>query len=294
MDEQKKVGNGLVSVIMPAYRMGAFIGEALASVGAQTYTNWEVIVVDDHGPEDGTPGIVADFAKSRPGKRVEFIRHPENRGVSAARNTAIAAAQGEFLALLDPDDVWLAGHLANAMALFAKDAHLAVVTGPVVRFRSDASRNYEHPVQLAEWKKKYFPHSLAVHNFIQPSATVLRHADVLSVGGFDCDPQLQHVEDYDLWIRLVKANARFAFYNIPSSRYRKHASAATADTERMALLLERVNARHKEFIEAGRGRMLWRALDVLEMERAVRSGPVLKTFERLDAIAQRLVRRIVS
>jgi hypothetical protein len=92
----------------------------------------------------------------------------------------------------------------------------------------------------------------------------------------------------------VKANARFAFYNIPSSRYRKHASAATADTERMALLLERVNARHKEFIEAGRGRMLWRALDDLELERTVRSGPVLKTLERLDAIAQRLVRRIIS
>lgn len=65
----------LVSVIMPCYKMGRFIGEALESVGKQTYTNWEVIAVDDCGPEDGTHKIVKDFASKHLDHRIEYIRH---------------------------------------------------------------------------------------------------------------------------------------------------------------------------------------------------------------------------
>ena len=95
------------SIIIPAYKMGRFIGEALASVGVQSCRDWEVIVVEDCGPEDGTEAIVRDFAKAHPNHRVEFIRHERNTGVSGARNTAIAAARGDFLAFLDPDNYWL-------------------------------------------------------------------------------------------------------------------------------------------------------------------------------------------
>jgi glycosyltransferase involved in cell wall biosynthesis len=80
----------LVSVIIPAYKMGQFIGEALDSVGAQTYPYWEVIVVDDAGPEDGTRAAVKAFAAKHPEHRIDYIRHETNQGVSAVRNTAFS------------------------------------------------------------------------------------------------------------------------------------------------------------------------------------------------------------
>ena len=97
---------------MPCYKMGCFIGDALASVGAQSYPNWEVIAVDDCGPDDGTRQAIQAFACTYPDHRIEYIRLEENKGVSAARNTAIHAAQGVWLAFLDPDDTWDANKLA--------------------------------------------------------------------------------------------------------------------------------------------------------------------------------------
>jgi glycosyltransferase involved in cell wall biosynthesis len=87
--------------------MGRYVGEALESVGSQTYSDWEVIVVDDAGPEDGTKAAVEAFARQFPQHRVEFTRHEHNRGVSAARNSGIRMAHGEWLAFLDPDDQWV-------------------------------------------------------------------------------------------------------------------------------------------------------------------------------------------
>jgi glycosyltransferase involved in cell wall biosynthesis len=80
-------------VILPCYKTGQFIGEALESVGVQTYTNWEVIAVDDCGPEDGTRGAVEAFAAKFPDHRILYHRHKLNAGVSAARNTGIRAAR---------------------------------------------------------------------------------------------------------------------------------------------------------------------------------------------------------
>ena len=71
----------LVSIIIPSYKMGRYIGEALESVGKQTYENWEVIAVDDCGPEDGTKEIIESFAACHPQHRIEFIRHQKNGGV---------------------------------------------------------------------------------------------------------------------------------------------------------------------------------------------------------------------
>ena len=100
MNQPFKHSKALVSVIMPAYKMGQFIGEALDSVGARTYPHWEVIVLDDAGPEDGMRAAVEAFAAKHADRRVEYIRHETNQDVSAARNTAMSAAEGSVLAFL--------------------------------------------------------------------------------------------------------------------------------------------------------------------------------------------------
>lgn len=262
----------LVSVVVPAYKMGAYIDEALQSVAAQTHRHWEVIVVDDHAPDDGTTAIVHAFAVEHPDQCVELIRHEQNKGVSAARNTAIAAAKGEFVAFLDPDDLWAPWHLERLLAKFAKEADRHVVTGPVVRFRKDAARAYRQELVLPDWKVRNFPHSLSVHNFIQPSATMVRRDALVGVGGFTTEPTLQHIEDYDLWIRLVEAGKRFAFLREPTSGYRRHTAAASVDLERMKALDLRLRERHKYFFQVGQSHMLWRMFDGIENAHTFRLG----------------------
>jgi glycosyltransferase involved in cell wall biosynthesis len=270
MAERNRTSDQLVSVVMPAYRMGAYIGEALGSVARQTHTNWEVIVVDDHAPDDGTTAIVAAFAAAHTRHRVELIRHAVNQGVGQARNTAIDAARGTHLAFLDPDDLWMASHLTKLLAALRQSRGCDAAAGPVVMFRDDAQKRYAHAITWSPWKVRHFPHSLALQNFIQPSAALVRTEAVRGVGGFTTDPALQHVEDHDLWVKLVLAGHRFAFLDRPTSFYRKHGTGATADAERMRRLALRIRENHPGFFAHGQGRMTWAALDAAD---ALEQGP---------------------
>ena len=96
----------LVSVIIPTYNRADLVRQALASVKAQTYRDFEIVVVDDGGT-DGTCEALSAW------REIRVLRHAHRRGVSAARNTGIDAARGEWLAFLDSDDLWLPDKLAR-------------------------------------------------------------------------------------------------------------------------------------------------------------------------------------
>ncbi len=100
-----KATNDLVSIMMPAYNAEQFLAEAMESVLAQTYSNWELLVVND-GSTDDTAVIAAQFTDPR----IQLI-HKENGGESSARNMALEHSQGAFIAYLDADDAWLPHHL---------------------------------------------------------------------------------------------------------------------------------------------------------------------------------------
>jgi glycosyltransferase involved in cell wall biosynthesis len=246
------------SVITPAYKMGAYIGAALDSVGAQSCRDWEVIVVDGCAPDDGTREIVEKFATRFPGHRVEFIRHEENTGVSGARNTAIQAARGEFLAFLDPDDLWLPEYLATIARLLYDDPATDVVsTPPIGIWEVPGKSTFPDFIQFQDWQISRFPSSLSVSNFLQPSSTVVRKARVMETGGFDTERTMQHIEDYDLWIRLVGSGAAFTFINENLTKYRKHPGAATSDIRRMNELHERLVTKHAAFFINSQRHMIW-------------------------------------
>lgn len=286
--------NPLVTVVMPAYRMGAYIEGALASVAAQHHTNWEVIVVDDHAPEDGTHGIVKQFAEGMPGNRIELVRHETNQGVSAARNTGIGAAKGEFVAFLDPDDLWKPEHLERTLEQFRLREDLDVCTGPVEIFMDGADATLKRTAEEA-WHKRFFPHTLTLYNFIQPSASVVRRSALQAVKGFDTDPALQHIEDYDLWIRLIERGGRFAFLPAPTTRYRKHTGGATADAERMRKLDELLVQKHSGYFRRSTSQLFRAMLDEqLRLERELiehrirYNGPIMRTILALDGLLRRL------
>ncbi len=245
-----KTGSGStdmkVSVVVPAFKMGAFLGEALESVHMQTHKFWEVVVVDDAGPEDGTKRIVEDFSRRHPDGRIKYLRHATNQGVSAARNTGIAASTGELLAFLDPDDVWLPEYLQRMTGVFSDKPVISLVNARVLLFGDNLP--VERAYLLQPWEIECFPSSLAVSNFIAPSATVLRRSAMEKVGGFDTAPEIQHAEDYDLWIRLVEAGCEFVLLNDILVRYRKHPGAASDDPGRMRQLERVIVQKHGLFM----------------------------------------------
>ena len=118
--------DGLVSIITPAWRAAAFIEATIASVIAQSYEDWELIVADDCSP-DATRAVVAGWAAREP--RIRLLEMPVNGGPAAARNGAIAVAAGRWLAYLDSDDQWLPGKLERQLAFHAGHDTALTYTG---------------------------------------------------------------------------------------------------------------------------------------------------------------------
>lgn len=118
--------DGLVSIIVPAYRAAAYIGRTIESVRAQTYTDWEMLVADDCSPDD-TRQIVREWS-GRDG-RIRLIALERNGGPAAARNAALERAQGRWIAFLDSDDLWLPAKLERSLAHAAAHRAALVFTG---------------------------------------------------------------------------------------------------------------------------------------------------------------------
>lgn len=134
-----RASDGLVSVIIPAYNAEKYIGDAIESVLRQTYPHFEVIVVDD-ASQDNTAGVVESFSD----KRVRLIRRQTNQGPGAARNTALEAAKGRWMAVLDADDQWQSNRLEKLLeaALEAGDGYFVA---------DDLLLCFETPSGLRPW-----------------------------------------------------------------------------------------------------------------------------------------------
>src|SRR3546814_649945 len=126
----------LVSIVMPFLDAERFIGEAIASVFAQTHPHWELILVDD-GSTDGGTAIARDLAARHPGK-LRYLDHPghRNRGTSASRNLGIAHARGDCIAFLDADDVYLPDRLERHVALLDAAPEADMVQSDTLRWYS--------------------------------------------------------------------------------------------------------------------------------------------------------------
>jgi glycosyltransferase involved in cell wall biosynthesis len=137
-----------VSIVIPFLNAEKFLDEAIQSVFAQTYSFWELLLVDD-GSTDGSTVIAKQYVK-RDAARVRYLDHPQhkNQGLPASRNLGLSHARGEFVAFLDADDVWLPDKLAEQMAVLQSQPLAMMVYGPSRRWYSwtgrpeDAERDY--------------------------------------------------------------------------------------------------------------------------------------------------------
>jgi GT2 family glycosyltransferase len=199
----------LVSVVIPAYNASRTIAAALESVFAQTFTDYDVIVVDD-GSADDTPSQVAHWAD-----RLRFIRQA-NGGPGAARNAGLKHAHGRLVAFLDADDVWMPRKLERQVAYFERYPETGLLHSAALVSRSPGRTLLETcdetPLDTAIEAPTHVFCQLFQGSLDINTLTAMTTRDVLAeVGGFDERREL-HVEDWDLWLRIA---SRYAVGYLP-------------------------------------------------------------------------------
>ena len=208
------------TVIIPVYNGADFVAAAIDSALAQTLRDCRIIAVDD-GSTDAAPAVLAGF-----GSRIRVIRH-ENRGLSAARNGALALADSEYVAFLDHDDLWEPTFLERGTALLAAapDRVAGAVAG-WVRIDRDGR---ELPGTGVAPRGSIGLRELVLGNRFACGAVVLRRRALVESGGFDAT--LRAVEDWDLWLRLAVCGWEFATVDACLWRYRLHGSNLSNDPD---------------------------------------------------------------
>lgn len=220
------INNELISVIMPAFNAERLISAAIASVIAQTYSNWELIVVDD-GSTDSTAEIVKEMANLDP--RIHYIYQP-NTKQAKARNTGIAHSSGNFIAFLDADDLWLKDKLSILVQAFDTNRYDLIFSDSYT-FKDHLDLDKLTPAQErfnvpeAEYSGKKGLEQFLFQNKIPILTVLVKKEIILHVGGFN---DVSPCEDYDLWLRLLIEGYRFKALDVPLTAYRFHSTSATA------------------------------------------------------------------
>lgn len=198
-----------ISIILPVHNGERYMASAVESVLSQTRKDWELLAIDD-GSTDGSGAIIKRFADKEP--RIKYLRNEKNLGIQKTLNKGLQEAQGEYIARIDDDDLWIAKDKLERQADFLDQhkGHVIVGTGTVVVDGSGQELfKYLNPISDVEVRRK-----ILFKNCFTHSSVLMRKEAVLGVGGYDESEGTLHVEDYDLWLRLggVGKMANLPFY----------------------------------------------------------------------------------
>lgn len=224
-----------VSVIIIVYNGETYLAEAIDSVLSQTWTDLELLVVDD-GSRDGTRELVQTYVAANP-DRVRLLRHPGgvNRGMSATRNLGLAHARGEMVAFLDADDVWASGKLAEQVAILDGAPDAGMVYGRALiwhSWRPDADEKdfvYDLGVEPDQLYRPPHLFHLQLKNVYQTptsSGSLMRKSLIDGVGGFE-DAFKGMFEDQVFYAKALLAAPTYVA-DAEWFKYRQHAASATA------------------------------------------------------------------
>lgn len=221
-----------VSIIIPTYNRKDTVFETIDSALEQTFTDREIIVVDD-GSSDGTK----DLLYEKYGSSIKILRQ-DNQGPAAARNTGIRESQGNYLAFLDSDDIWLPETVETLIKEFSSEYKPGLVYCGILKiFKDDRTA-----IETIPEKKGMIYDQLLEGNFIGGSSNVLVKKDCLTnVGLFngDCSP----AEDYDLWLRIAK---KYPVQYVPKTlvNYLVHPDGISQDLDKMEKAEKKILENH--------------------------------------------------
>ncbi|MCL4553149.1 MAG: glycosyltransferase [Candidatus Marsarchaeota archaeon] len=210
-----------VSVIVPAYNCQGFIAETVESIFGQTYSDYEIIVVND-GSSDRTEDILKGY-----GDRIRYV-YQDNGGVSAARNRGLAMAKGELIAFLDHDDLWLPEKLERQVHALESRPEVSLVYSDCYIVDEGGSITGKYSDHVKPFRGTVF-RELFICNFI-PFLTVLARKTALdSVGDFKVGWGI--AEDYDILLRMARAYP-VEYLSLSLAKYRKHSGNFSRNVDR--------------------------------------------------------------
>lgn len=212
---------------MPAYNAAVYLPYAIDSVLSQTFSEWEIIITDD-GSTDNTRAI-ADSYRPTLGDKLQYI-YQANRGLPAARNTGMRSARGEFIALLDADDVWLPHRLERGVEAMDRDPETALVHARVTRIDAQGRVIGELPVN-PEYLSGRIAHYIYIRRAHIVCPTVMFRKQCLDTAGW-FDEAMRATEDRDLWFRIALRD-RVTYIDEVLAHYRLSPASMTADLDRL-------------------------------------------------------------
>ena len=201
----------LVSVIMPSYNTAKYIGETIKSVQAQTYENWELIIVDDCST-DNTDSAVEPFLSD---ERIRYLKNSRNSGAAVSRNYALREAKGKWIAFLDSDDLWLPDKLEKQINFMLKNSYHFSYTN-YIEIDENSIPNGKYVTGPKKITKT------GMYNYCWPGClTVMYDADVI---GLVQIADIKKNNDYAMWLKVCKKADCFLL-NETLSEYRKRSGS---------------------------------------------------------------------
>ena len=217
----------LVSIITPVFNAEKFIRKTIECVLAQTYLQWELILVDDGSTDASAQAIEPYLIDSR----IKYL-YQDNQGQGKARNTGIQNSTGDFIAFLDADDLWIPEKLDLQMAVFKmQDVDVTYSDAFIIDSEGVLAKQVMETGSIRsglEAEKESLRKLIRGIIFIPILTVLLKREAITSVEGFDESIDLRNAEDFDLWIRMASQGSKFFFEDRCLSYYRIHENQSTA------------------------------------------------------------------
>jgi glycosyltransferase involved in cell wall biosynthesis len=221
-----------VSVLMPSYNCARYLPLAIGGVLSQSYSDLELIIIDDCST-DGSREVAAEWSRSD--DRVVTVFHDKNRGLSAARNTALASSSGTVIALCDADDIWSPEKLGTQVEQLRKHPEVGVIHSDSLIIDADGTPTGQRFSSLLHGRHQKCSgelyNELCLRNFICNSTVVLRRECLEYAEGFD--ERLRSLEDWVCWARIAKEYL-FCYIEDVLIRYRVHQTSLSMNEGAMA------------------------------------------------------------
>jgi glycosyltransferase involved in cell wall biosynthesis len=206
----------LVSILLPTHNGALYLHKAIESVLAQTYQDWELLVIDD-GSVDDTRHITENFAAQDP--RIMYLKNEQNLGIQKTLNVGLRTAIGEYIARIDDDDRWMENDKLERQVAYLHENPDCVLVGTGTIILSDTIVDEPNETAHRELIRYLVPETdreirnkLLSKNCFVHSSVVFRKAAALQCGGYDESIESRHIEDYDLWLKL---GTKGELHNLP-------------------------------------------------------------------------------
>lgn len=216
---------------MPYYELGDFLVEAVDSVLAQTYTNWELQIVDDCSPTTPASAVLSNLTDSR----IKITRHEQNLGCANARNTAATKSNGEILLSFDSDDKLAPTYVERTLKAMLESQASAAYSDVKVFGMHDYI--YKPTTELGAIFTGHYPHN----------TILFKRESFEAVGGYK---SVGKVDDTEFWISLIELGTKFAYVSEPLYFYRRHSKSLTQSSDATLYLdLLNVMIQHHKSVE---------------------------------------------